>query len=91
MDQRFIVYAKTNRETGDIVQLALMDNETLEVIYIPDINGVPDFVVERLALLKLTDVNKQTKGEIVGRKLHDDMLIVYLTYDEYKQIKEECK
>jgi hypothetical protein len=90
MKQRFILWV-TLGDTGDVHSVTAMDNGTYESIGGIDLYYAPEFVAERIALIKLTDVNKTEKGESVGRKLHEDVIIVYLTYDEYQQIKEECK
>ena len=90
MGQRFIIWANVH-EDGDVRNVSAMDNDTLESIPIGEIGRAPMFVAERIALIKLTDVNKREKGESVGRKLSSNVIIIYLTYDEYQQIKEECK
>lgn len=87
--QRFVIWVKLNG-VGDVVSVQAQDNDTFEAIDL-DLSCAPDFVADRIALLKLTDVNKREKGELIGRRLANDVLIVYLTYDEYQQIKEECK
>lgn len=87
--QRFIVWVRLD-ETGDVTSVQVQDNNTLETIDI-DLSRAPEFVADRIALLKLTGVNKSEKGELIGRKLDNTVLIIYLTYDEYQQIKEECK
>jgi hypothetical protein len=89
VSKRYVVWVDLN-ESGDVESIQVQDNENFEVVVF-DLYKAPEFVVERIALLKLTDVNKLEKGELIGRKLHDDVLVVYLTYDEYQQIKEECK
>lgn len=89
MKQRFIVWCSLD-ETGDVRDVTAMDNGSLESTSF-DLSRAPEFVVERIALMKLTDVNRTKKGESIGRKLHDDIIIIYLTYDEFQQIKEECK
>jgi len=87
--QRFIVWVRLD-ETGDVTSVQVQNNNTLETIDI-DLSRAPEFVADRIALLKLTDVNKSEKGELIGRKLDNTVLIIYLSYDEYQQIKEECK
>lgn len=55
---------------------------------------VPDYVEERIALLKLCNVNKGKKGEKLGRRTSDGTLVMYLNYDEYIELKnlfKECK
>ena len=46
-------------------------------------SDLPDYVLERVALLRLTE-NKE-KG-VIGRKLSDLIFTIYLTYDEYKEL-----
>ena len=89
MDKRFILLV-TLDELGDVTGCAIQDNETFDISDV-DLSEAPEFVAERIALMKLTDVNKRAKGDVIGRKLDNQMIIVYLTYDEFKQIKEECK
>ena len=55
---------------------------------------VPDYVEERIALLKLCNVNKGKRGEKLGRRTSDGTLVMYLNYDEYIELKnlfKECK
>ena len=87
--QRFIIWVNLH-DDGDVVSVQAQDNDTFDKIDI-DLSRAPEFVAERIALIKLTDVNKREKGDSVGRKLSSNVIIIYLTYDEYKQIKEECK
>lgn len=91
MKQRFIVWVDLDVETGDVRKVVARDNGALESVEIHDLSKAPFFIADRIALIKLTDVNKTEKGEVLGRKLHDDVIIIYLTYDEFNQIKEECK
>jgi hypothetical protein len=89
MDQRFVIWVSLD-DGGDVRVVGVHDNDRLESIEL-DLARVPEFVIERIALMKLTDVNKTQKGELIGRKLSDNVITIYLTYDEYQQIKEECK
>lgn len=86
--QRFILWVRLDAD-GVIESVHAQDNVRFDSVWV-DMSKVPDYVVERIALLKLTDVNKTQKGELLGRKLEDEVVVVYLTHDEYKQIKEEC-
>jgi hypothetical protein len=55
---------------------------------------VPDYVEERIALLRMCNVNKRKKGETLGRKTNEGILVMYLSYDEYIELKnlyKECK
>ena len=87
---RFFIWVKLDT-TGDVIELILGDNALLDTVKLPDISEVPQFVRDRLALLKLTGVNRSNIKDIVGRKMSDEMMILYLNRDEYDQIKEECK
>lgn len=86
--QRFILWVRLN-DVGVVESVHAQDNERFDSIWV-DLSKAPEYVSERIALLKLSDVNKTQKGELLGRKLEDDVVIVYLTYDEYQHIKEEC-
>lgn len=63
-----------NSNTGAWGRLNLLGHE-LEML--------PTYIHERVALLKLTDVNKESAVETVGRRLSGRYLTVYLSYDEY--------
>jgi hypothetical protein len=52
---------------------------------------LPLSVQEKIALLKLTPVNKRREATPLGRKLTDWHLSVYLTSEEYKQIDNTRK
>lgn len=47
---------------------------------------VPTWFAERVAMLRMCDINKTQEGELLGRKFTDHMLYVYLDYDEYKEL-----
>lgn len=72
---------------GDIEYVNVLDNATLKA---NDMEGehVPAWLRERVALLRLCDISRNTKAEGIGRKFTDHMLYVYLTYDEHKQLIE---
>lgn len=93
MNQRFVVIVHL-QEDGDVDWAAACDNGTGDKFVLPEMYKCPAFVPERLALLKLTDVNKSEKGESVGRKLAPSSIVIYISYDEYQELKlkkEECK
>lgn len=73
---------------GDIEYVNVLDNSSL---HSSDLEGehVPDWLSERVALLRLCEVNRDQKGELIGRKFTDNMLYVYLTYDEYQELKSQ--
>lgn len=89
---RYFIWVQLD-ETGDVLSLVARDNITLERIPMGDISEVPEFVRERLALIKLTDVNNLThrKRGALGRRMAADKIIIYLDPDDYNYIKKECK
>lgn len=70
---------------GDIEYVNVLDNAAIRTT---DLEGdlVPQWLRERVALLRLCELNNGTKGESIGRKFTDNMVYVYLTYDEYKEL-----
>lgn len=75
---------------GDIEYVNVLDNV---VIKTTDMEGcdVPMWLKERVVLLRMCDVNRNEKGEGIGRKFTDHMIYVYLTYDEYNELIEIIK
>lgn len=91
MDQRYSIWVELDPETGGVWSTTVLNNAAIERFDISDLSKAPSFVADRIALMKLTDVNKTEKGEILGRKITENVIIIYISYDEYQQIKEECK
>ena len=50
------------------------------------IKVVPQFLAERIALLKMCEVNTREEGETIGRKLATTSIVVYLSQEEYQLI-----
>lgn len=75
---------------GDIEYVNVLDNVTIQT---QEMEGehVPLWLKERVAMLRMCDVNRDEKGEGIGRKFTDHMLYVYLTYDEHKELTEIVK
>ena len=75
---------------GDIEYVNVLDNV---VIKTTDMEGgqVPMWLKERVAMLRMCDVNRDEKGASIGRKFTEHMLYVYLTYDEYNELIESIK
>lgn len=75
---------------GDIEYVNVLDNVTIKT---QDMEGehVPMWLKEKVAMLRMCDVNRDEKGEGIGRKFTDHMLYVYLTYDEYQELSEIIK
>jgi hypothetical protein len=46
---------------------------------------LPPYVHERIALLRLTTMKE---GGLIGRRLNELVFTIYLTYDEFKELKE---
>ena len=72
----------------------VLDNYTFEIKVFPRSYILPDYMNERIALLRMCDINKQAEGESIGRRTSDTAMLVYLNYDEYKELInlfKECK
>jgi len=89
MNIRYMVIAHV-WGNGDIEYVNVLDNVTIKT---QDMEGeqVPMWLRERVAMLRMCNVNREEKGEGIGRKFTDHMLYVYLTYDEYKELIEIVK
>lgn len=90
---RYFIWVELD-ETGDVTRLSARDNLTFEQINMGDISEVPQFVRERLALIKLTGVNNYSdsrKRGALGRRVAEDKIVIYLDHSDYNYIKEECK
>lgn len=66
--------------------LDVMDNHNYAVKSFPRDMTLPDYMHERIALLRMCEVNKRAKGEIIGRRTSDTAMLVYLSYDEYIEL-----
>jgi hypothetical protein len=64
----------------------VMDNHTFEIKVFPRDISLPDYMNERIALLRMCDINKQAEGESIGRRTSDTAMLVYLNYDEYTEL-----
>jgi hypothetical protein len=69
--------------TGDFVKVILNNNKLYQVRRVVT---TPLFLHERVAMLRLTDINRTANGEIIGRKLSDKLFTIYLTYDEFRNM-----
>ena len=63
--------------------ITVYNNSTLDC---RTIKVVPQFLAERIALLKMCEVNTRDKGETIGRKLANNHIVVYLSQEEHKSI-----
>lgn len=72
---------------GEVDYVNVLDNAECETKTL-DGAHVPQWVQERVALLRLCEINREEKGEHIGRKFTDHLLYLYLTYNEYKELIE---
>jgi hypothetical protein len=69
--------------TGDFVKIILNDNKLIQA---KRVVTAPLFLHERVAMLRLTDINRTADGGIIGRKISDKLFTIYLTNEEFKSI-----
>lgn len=81
---RYVVIAHVCN-AGDIDYINVLDNKMLTTETM-DGQLVPDWIRERVALLRLCEVDKTGRGETIGRKFTDHMVYVYLDHREHKQL-----
>ena len=72
-------------EDGDVTKISAMSNISYTIFELP-LNSVPEYLMGRIALLKMCDINKEKQGEAIGRKFNNNILYVYLSYDEFKEL-----
>lgn len=75
---------------GDIEYVNVLDNASLQTNSMEG-EHVPAWLRERVALLRLCEVNRQNDGNIIGRKFTDHMLYVYLSFEEHKELTDTIK
>lgn len=83
-NMRYVAIAHT-WDNGDIDYINVLDNKMLTTEPL-DGNALPDWFRERVALLRLCEVNKTGQGETIGRKFTEHMVYVYLNHKEHKQL-----
>lgn len=66
--------------------LTLMDNKQLDLFHVKSTEAVPAYVHERVALLRLCEIDEQQRGELNGRNLGPGSVLLYLTYDEFNEL-----
>jgi hypothetical protein len=72
-------------EDGDVTKISVMSNVSYAIFVLP-LDSVPEYLAERIALLKMCDINKGKQGEAIGRRFNNDTIYVYLSYDEFKEL-----
>lgn len=81
---RYVVIAHL-WDTGKIDYVNVLDNKMLTTETL-DGRMVPDWLLDRVALLRLCEVDKTGKGEPIGRKFTDHILYVYIDHKEHKKL-----
>jgi len=84
--QRFAALVRLS-DVGGWESITLLDNDQLLLHDIRQPTSVPDFMSERIALLSLCEVNKSEQGEVYGRRINRNELLVYLSYNEYRKLR----
>lgn len=64
----------------------VMDNYTFDIEQFPKGMRLPDYMNERIALLRMCDINKRAEGESIGRRTSDTAMLVYLNHEEYSDL-----
>jgi hypothetical protein len=72
-------------EDGEVRKISVMSNISYAVYDLP-LDSVPEYLAERIALLKMCDVNREKQGEAIGRRFNKDIIYVYLSWDEFKEL-----
>ena len=84
--QHRIHVAQVFLEDDGIQKIDILHNQQLLMYRIKEVASVPDYLKERIALLRMCDINKRERGELHGRRLTEDCILVYLTYDEFNEL-----
>lgn len=85
---RYMAIAHT-RNDGGVEYANILDNVAIRTDSIEG-DKLPQWLLERAAMLRMCDINYHHKGEAIGRKFTDHMMYVYLTYDEYNELKSQA-
>ncbi len=86
MANRYMAIAHT-WNNGDIEYVNILDNAAIRTAEIEG-ERAPQWLRERVAMLRMCDINHDPRGEVIGRKFNNNMQYVYLTYDEYQELKQ---
>ena len=81
-------------DDGGWHHIDVLNNYSLVIDTLFHRTQLPDYLEERIALLKLCDINLRKKGDKLGRRIGNGSLVVYLNYDEYIELKnlfKECE
>jgi hypothetical protein len=72
---------------GNIVRAVLNDNRQYATFKLA-FTEIPLFIHERSALLRLTDISKNAKGELIGRRLEPNRFTIYIDHEEFIKTKK---
>ena len=72
-------------EDGDVTKISAMSNISYAIFELP-LDSVPEYLAERIALLKMCDINRDKQGEAIGRRFNNTTIYVYLSWDEFKKL-----
>ena len=74
----------TNGSSG--IEVATLNNNRTREAKVIKPDALPNFVLERIALLRVGDSPAESAVTNVGRRLGSSCFTIYLELDEYKQI-----
>jgi hypothetical protein len=84
IDVPFIAIAYMG-ESGAVKKVTAMSNVSLQTFDVP-LAKVPTHLMERIVLLKMCDVNRSKKGEVIGRRFSEASVHVYLSWGDYSEL-----
>ena len=87
--QRLYVAVASYTDRGRLKQVTVLNNRTFRIFKIPT-KLIPKFVKERIAMLKLCEIDLTWKGGELGRRVNANSIHVYLSFDEYNEICNTC-
>jgi hypothetical protein len=82
-------YVASLLDTDQWRNINVMNNRNDETFQVMR-KDVPAFINERIALLKLCDPKYNNEGgdELFGRRIKQNMMVIYLSHDEFNQLKK---
>lgn len=86
MVKPYVVTVLTD-EVGKIIGANLVNNR--ECFKKPiSLKDIPLFIYERVALLRLTDIDRTANGQLIGRKIDDGFFTVYIDKEEHNKVNK---
>lgn len=83
---RYIAMVHTWKD-GSIDYVSVLDNKQIKVEHMGG-NLSPLWLKERAALLRLCEINRGEKGDVIGRRFSETLVYVYLDKKEYVQLSK---